>query len=122
MTAKRKRAANNNSTVWARSPMTLAAAIVTTIGMLITLIIVFSISGDQINAGQKMIILTSVFGLITNAIPSLMALQKSEATNHGLNNGEFRLNMKTAMIEMKDDTDSEGVYKDTHTGEMKDRR
>lgn len=97
-----------------KNPLTVIAGIVTLVGLAVTMIVVFSVSGSGLSENAKLIIISSVLGLVVNAIPSLLSLYKSEATQHDIRNGVVKDKVKQAIEEVAADTDSEGVYLNTH--------
>lgn len=101
-----------------KNPLTVVAGIVTLVALLVTLISVFAISGNGLSENAKLIIISSIIGLVVNAIPSLLSLYKSEATQHDIRNGVVKDKVKDAIVEMAEDTDTDGVYiKTTREGD-----
>ena len=86
-----------------KTPLTVVAGIVTLIALLVLMVIMFAATGSKLDPGQKMIIVTVVAGLVSNAIPGLLALFKSEATQHELRNGLVTDKVKDAVHEMAAD-------------------
>lgn len=97
-----------------RNPLTVIGGIVTLIGMLLLTVWVFSATGT-LSPEQRNYAFMSIVGLLLNAIPSLLGLLKSEATQHDIRNGIVKSKVKEAIVEVAADTDSHGVYIDTHT-------
>jgi hypothetical protein len=81
--------------------------------MLITLLIVtvvaFSASGNALSDGEKNLVLITILGLVGNAIPSMLALLKSESTQHELRNGLIGTKVKEAVTEMATDPSIDSV-------------
>jgi hypothetical protein len=104
-----------------KNPLTVIGGIVTLIGMLLVTVWVFSATGN-LTPEQRNYAFITVVGLVINAVPSLLSLLKSEATQHDIRNGIVKDKVKQAIVEVAQDTDSEGVYINTHdivTGEDK---
>lgn len=97
-----------------KNPLTVIGGIVTLIGMLLVTVWVFSATGS-LTPEQRNYAFITVVGLVVNAIPSLLSLLKSEATQHDLRNGVVKDKVKEAIVEVASDTDSQGVYIDTHS-------
>lgn len=93
-----------------KNPLTVIGGIVTVIALVVIMVCIFSFTGNQLDAGQKMLVITTIVGLVANAIPSLLALLKSEATQHDLRNGVVKNKVKEAITEVAADTNSDGVY------------
>lgn len=96
-----------------KNPLTVIGGVVTLIGLLLVAVWVFASTGGLTEAQRNFAFITIV-GLVVNAIPSLLALLKSEATQHDIRNGIVKDKVKEAIVEVAEDTDSEGVYINTH--------
>ncbi len=96
-----------------KNPLTVIGGIVTLIGMLLVTVWVFSATGS-LTPEQRNYAFITVVGLVVNAIPSLLSLLKSEATQHDIRNGVVKDKVKQAIVEVASDTDSDGVYINTH--------
>lgn len=96
-----------------KNPLTVIGGIVTLIGLLLVSIWVFANTGG-LTEDQRNLAFITIVGLVANAIPSLLALLKSEATQHDIRNGIVKNKVKEAIVEVAEDTDSQGVYIDTH--------
>lgn len=97
-----------------RNPLTLIGGVISLIFLVIVAVVAFDLSGDGLSEGQRNVALLTILGLVGNAIPSLLALLKSEATQNDLRNGVVKEKVKEAIVEVASDTDSQGVYVDTH--------
>lgn len=93
-----------------RNPLTVIGGIVTLIVLAIVAVFTFSIVGDGLTNGQRNLALITILGLVGNAIPSLLALLKSEATQHDIRNGVVKNKVKDAITEIAADTNADGVY------------
>lgn len=93
-----------------KNPLTVIGGVVTLIALAI--IAVFAL-GKDLEPAQRNIAMLTILGLVANAIPSLLALLKSEATQHDLRNGVVKAKVKEAITEVAEDTDSNGVYLQT---------
>lgn len=93
-----------------KSPLTVIGGVISLIILIIVAVVAFDLSGDGLSEGQRNVALLTILGLVGNAIPSLLALLKSEATQHDLRNGVVKEKVKEAIVEVAEDTDSEGVY------------
>lgn len=90
-----------------KTPLTYLGSIVTLVLLGVALVYVAS---DTVDAQTRTLLVLGVLGLITNAIPSILALYKSEATQHDIRNGVVKDKVKEAIVEVAEDTDSEGIY------------
>lgn len=97
-----------------KNPLTVIGGVVTLIGLLLVAVWVFASTGG-LTPDQRNFAFITVVGLIVNAIPSLLSLLKSEATQHDIRNGIVKSKVKEALVEVASDTDSEGIYIDTHS-------
>jgi hypothetical protein len=97
-----------------KNPLTVIGGVVTLIGLLLLTVWVFSATGT-LTPEQRNFAFITIVGLVVNAIPSLLGLLKSEATQHDIRNGIVKEKVKQAIVEVASDTDSQGVYIDTHT-------
>ncbi|HEY6020930.1 MAG TPA: hypothetical protein VIY48_13825 [Candidatus Paceibacterota bacterium] len=97
-----------------KNPLTVIGGIVTLVGMLLLTVWVFSATGT-LSPEQRNYAFMSIIGLLLNAIPSLLGLLKSEATQHDIRNGIVKNKVKEAIVEVASDTDAQGVYIDTHS-------
>lgn len=79
-----------------RNPLTVIGGIVTLIGLAVTMVIAL---GQNMPPAQQLILITTIVGLVANAIPSLLALLKSEATQHDIRNGVVKDKVKQALTE-----------------------
>lgn len=96
-----------------KNPLTVIGGIVTLIGLILVAVWVFASTGG-LTPDQRNFAFITVVGLVVNAIPSLLSLLKSEATQHDIRNGIVKDKVKEAMVEVAEDTDSRGVYLNTH--------
>lgn len=86
-----------------KSPLTVIGGIVTLVSLLIITVWVFSVSGADLTSDQKNLAFVTIVGLVANAIPSLLALLKSEATQHDIRNGVVKGKVKDAINEIAAD-------------------
>lgn len=100
--------------IYVKNPLTVIGGIVTLIGLLLVAVWVFASTGG-LTPEQRNFAFITVVGLIVNAIPSLLSLLKSEDTQHDIRNGVVKDKVKQAIVEVAQDTDSQGVYIDTHS-------
>lgn len=96
-----------------KNPLTVIGGVVTLIGLILVAVWVFASTGG-LTPDQRNFAFITVVGLVVNAIPSLLSLLKSEATQHDIRNGIVKDKVKEAIVEVAEDTDSQGVYLDTH--------
>ena len=96
-----------------KNPLTVIGGIITLIGLLLVAVWVFASTGG-LTPEQRNYAFITIVGLVVNAIPSLLSLLKSEATQHDLRNGVVKDKVKEAIVEVAEDTDSQGVYINTH--------
>jgi hypothetical protein len=94
-----------------KNPLTVIGGIVC---LFLFGIIAVVILGQGLSENARMIVIASIFSAVTAAIPGILALHKSEATQHDLRNGVVKDKVKEALVEVASDTDSDGVYVDTH--------
>jgi hypothetical protein len=88
-----------------KNPLTVVGGIVTLIGMILVSVWVFTQTGE-LSPDQRNLAFITIVGLVANAIPSLLALLKSEATQHDIRNGVVKTKVKEAVEEMAADPDS----------------
>lgn len=88
-----------------KSPLTVIGGVVTLVGMLLLTVWVFSATGT-LTPEQRNYAFMSIVGLLLNAIPSLLGLLKSEATQHDLRNGVVKSKVKEAVEEIAADPES----------------
>lgn len=103
---------------YVKNPLTVIGGVITLIGLLLVAVWVFATTGG-LTPEQRNFAFITIVGLVVNAIPSLLGLLKSEATQHDLRNGVVKEKVKEAIVEVAEDTDAQGVYFNTHTGEEK---
>lgn len=85
-----------------KAPWTIIGAIVTMIGFAVIMVVIFSFTGQTLDSGQKMLVITTIIGLIANAIPSLLSLQKAESVQHAIHDGIVQEKVKEALMEAAD--------------------
>lgn len=88
-----------------KNPLTVIGGVVTLIGLLLLTVWVFSATGT-LSPEQRNFAFITIIGLVVNAIPSLLALLKSEATQHDIRNGVVKNKVREAVEEMAEDPDS----------------
>lgn len=93
-----------------RNPLTVIGGVIMLVFLVIACALALDLSGDGLTENQKNLALLTVLGLVGNAVPSLLALLKSEATQHDLRNGVVKEKVKEAIVEVAEDTDSNGIY------------
>lgn len=103
-----------------KNPLTIIGGVVSLVFLIIVCAVAFDMSGSGLSEGQKNLALLTILGLVGNAIPSLLALLKSEDTQHDLRNGVVKQKVKEAIVEVASDTDTAGVYTDPVSGVMTD--
>jgi hypothetical protein len=92
--------------IFVKNPLTIVGGIVTLIALLVTMLLVLNNTGSGLDSGQKTLLITTVIGLIANAIPSLLSLLKTEDTQHDIRNGVVKKKVKEAVEEMASDPES----------------
>lgn len=88
-----------------KNPLTVIGGIITLIGLLLVAVWVFASTGG-LTQDQRNYAFITIVGLVVNAIPSLLSLLKSEATQHDIRNGVVKEKVKDAVQEMADDSNS----------------
>lgn len=88
-----------------KNPLTVIGGIITLIGLLLVAVWVFASTGG-LTQDQRNYAFITIVGLVVNAIPSLLSLLKSEATQHDLRNGVVKDKVKDAVQEIADEANS----------------
>ena len=70
-----------------KSRLTIVGAVVGIILVLITGIVILAGTGENISAGAKQVIITTLLANVFTVIPAILALSKTEQVHHDLKNG-----------------------------------
>ena len=90
---------------YVKNPLTVIGGIITLIGLLLVAVWVFASTGG-LTQDQRNYAFITIVGLVVNAIPSLLSLLKSEATQHDIRNGVVKAKVKDAVQELAEEADS----------------
>lgn len=93
-----------------KSPLTIIGGIVSLFLFGITAVVILAVAGNGLTDNARLIVITSIFTALSAAVPSLLSLYKTEATQHDIRNGVVKDKVKEAIVEVAEDTDSDGIY------------
>jgi len=79
-----------------RNPLTIVGGVVTLFALAVISIVIL---GKDLSADIRLIIITSILSALAATIPGVLALYKSEATQHDIRNGVVKDKVKEAITE-----------------------
>lgn len=89
-----------------KNPLTVIGGIVALFLFGLIAVVILAVTGQGLSENARMIVITTIFSAVVGAIPGILALQKSEATQHDLRNGVVKDKVKEAVEEIADDPHS----------------
>lgn len=82
-----------------KNPLTIVSGVVLLIVTILGAVATFSLTGDGLTENQRNLAFITILGLVGNAVPSILALLKSEATQNDIRNGVVIDKVKQAIDE-----------------------